>query len=827
MNQMDEAVVLDGTVPAQRVPEREMVAADATPAGLTSAQVAERLERFGLNAISEPPPRTWLMLLYKFWGVVPGMLEAAIVIDLILGRWTEAGVIGALLVFSAGLGFYQERRGKQAVALLRSQLSVTARVRRDGQWQVVPATQLVPDDLVHLRVGDLVPADVRLSDGVISLDQSQLTGESLPVEARPGAFAYAGSRVSRGEASGVVTATADRTQFGKTAQLVQLARAPRRLQLLTVDIARYLFVLDALLIAVVVASALIRSASLSDTLPFVLMLLVASVPVALPSMFTMSAALGARMLGKSGILVTRLSAIEDAATMDVLCIDKTGTITENRLRVDQVAPLSSSTADDIVRLAALASDEATQDPIDLAILEEARVRGLLDGRQPTPRLRFEPFDPETKRSEADLRDDGRVVRVLKGAPRTLAELARTPWSDIEGEVTRLAEGGSRVLAVATGTDEALRLVGLVALADPPRADSAALIADLAQQGVRVVLVTGDGEATARAVAAKVGIDGEVAPAGTITGDLDAETAERFAIFPGVLPEHKYRLVQALQQAGHVVGMTGDGVNDAPALGQADVGIAVATATDVAKASASLVLTRAGLGEILTAIKASRTIYRRMQTMVLALITRKAAIPPFLALTLLVWGQFALTPQLIVLFMLLGDIASFAWAADRVVPSARPDRWVVRPLVVTGLGFATLLFLASGAVFWVARFGLDLAIGQTQTAVFLWLVFAGAQAALYLVRARGVFWAKPYPARVLLGASLFDIAVATVMASRGWLMSPISLAWIGSLLAASIGFLAVGNGFRLAASAAVRRVVRESGGEAVGHSVDGPFERMTS
>jgi H+-transporting ATPase len=775
-----------------------------TTVGLTSAQVAERLERFGPNAISEIPPRTWLMLLGRFWGVIPWMLEAAIVIDLILGRWAEAGMIGLLLVFNAGLGFYQERRGKRAVALLRTQLTINTRVRRDGRWQVIPAAQIVPDDLVHLRVGDIVPADVRISDGVILLDQSQLTGESLPVEARPGSLAYAGSRVNRGEASGIVTATNGRTQFGKTAQLVQLAQAPRRLQLLIVGIAKYLLVIDVVIIALVVTGVVIHGDMLSIALPFILVLLVASVPIALPAMFTLSSALGSQALAKSGILVSRLSAIEDAATMDVLCVDKTGTITENHLSVERISPLSSSTPNDVLRLAALASDEATQDPIDLAILDEARAHGLLDSVQPSDRLSFKPFDPETKRSEVKLRENDKLMHILKGAPHTLAELARTPWSDIEGDVARLAEGGSRVLAVATGTDEELSLVGLVALADPPRADSAALIEDLLHQGVRVIMVTGDGEATAQAVASKVGIKGEMAPADTITENLNPETADRFAIFARILPEHKFRLVEALQKAGHVVGMTGDGVNDAPALGQADVGIAVATATDVAKASASLVLTREGLGEILTAIRQSRIIYQRSQTYTLAMITRKASIPPFLALTLLVWGQFALTPLLIVLFMLLGDIASFPLSMDHVLPSTKPDRWVVRSLVVLGSGFATLFFVASVAVFFVARFGFHLSLDQTQTIVFLWLVFAGGQAALYLTRAQGVFWAKPYPGRWLLWASILDIVVASVMASQGWLMSMIPLAWIGSLLVASVGFLAIGNGFRLAASAFIRR-----------------------
>ena len=776
----------------------------ALPAGLSSTEAAERTLRFGPNTVVEAPPRTWELLLHRFWGVIPWMLDAAIIIDLVLGRFVEAGVIGGMLMFSAGLGFYQERRGKRAVALLRSQLTVSARVRRDGAWQSLAAAQLVPDDFVYLRAGDVVPADVALSDGVLSLDQSQLTGESLPVEAREGVTAYAGSQVARGEASGRVIATAGRTQFGKTAQLVQLARAPKRLQLLTVSIAKYLLALDVVLIAIVIVAAIWKGTTLSNTLPFALMLLVASVPVTLPAMFTMSAAMGAANLSKNGVLVTRLSAIEDAATMDVICVDKTGTITENRLNVEQVNALGDSSDDDVLRLAAEASDEATQDPLDLAILTEFRRRGLASAGA-RERLSFVPFDPATKRSEAEVHHDGTITRVVKGAPRTLAELAGVPFGTIEADIERLAQGGARVLAVASGADGPLHLDGLVALSDPPRADSTQLVDALVAQGVRVVMVTGDAEATARAVAQLVGITGEVAPPGTITEHLDAKTAERYSVFSGVLPEHKFTLVRALQDAGHVVGMTGDGVNDAPALGQADVGVAVSSATDVAKASASLVLTKPGLGEILGAIKGSRNIYQRMQTWTTAMITRKAAIPPFLALALLVWGDFALTPLLVVLFMLLGDIATFALSKDNVVPSGQPDRWVVRSLVTTGLGFAALLFVASGAVFWVARYGFALSIAQTQTASYLWLVFAGGQTALYLARARGVFWAKPYPGKWLVWASVFDIAVAVVMASQAWLMHSLSFAWMASLFGAAVAYLVLGNAFRLGASAVIRRV----------------------
>ncbi|HVC11560.1 MAG TPA: plasma-membrane proton-efflux P-type ATPase [Burkholderiales bacterium] len=758
----------------------------AVPEGLTSPEAAARLRRYGPNAIVEAPPRTIGVLLRRFWGVIPWMLELALVIDLVLGRWIEALFIGVLLVLNAYLGFRQESRATKALALLRQRLTVSARVRRDGRWQVLPAAQIVPGDFLRLRAGDIVPADIRLADGEVLVDQSVLTGESLPVEGRPGSTAYSGSVVSRGEASGEVSATASRTYFGKTADLVRLAAAPPRLERLVVGVAKYLGALDVFLVLAVFAVTIVEGRHFLGALPFMLMLLVASVPMALPVMFTMSAAMGARMLAEKGILATRLSAIEDAAAMNVLCLDKTGTLTENRLAVGAVVPIDAASPDEVLRLAALASDEATQDPLDLAILKAARERAL--GVDSAQRLSFVPFDPSIKRSEVTIRENGEVLRVVKGEPATIAAVARTPWESITQEVARLSADGSRVLAVAAGTEKKLRVAGLLALSDPPRADSAALIAELGKRGVRVQLVTGDGEATARAIAAKVGITGDVAPAGTIGENLDSQTALRFAVFARVLPQDKFFLVQALQKAGHVVGMTGDGVNDAPALRQADIGIAVANATDVAKAAAGLVLTLPGLGEIITAIEASRRIYRRMQTFTLTMMTRKITIPLFLALGVLALNAFVLSPLLIVLLMITTDVATMAVSTDQVTASPEPDRWAIRPLMVTAVALAIPLLLLSGAVFWAGTnvFALDTA--KTQTLVFLWLVFAGSQGLLYVTRARSFFWTKPRPGRWLNTATLTLVCVSIVLAFEGWLMAPLPPSLIGGVLVLAAVYL---------------------------------------
>ncbi len=761
--------------------------------GLTSAEAAERLTRDGPNATPLARPSGLKPILRRFWGVIPWMLELAIVIDLILGKWLEAGVIATLLVGNAVTGAVQERRAKTALALLRERLVIQVRVRRDGRWQMLAASDLVVGDVVRLRVGDVVPADIELLDGRIQTDQSQLTGESQPVDLAPGGTAHAGSFVSRGEATGRVSATGTRTVFGKTAELVRTAEAPRRLEALLVRIAGALGIVVLGLAILAFAMMIARGVPLSEMLPFGVMLLMSSVPVMLPTMFTITAALGARALADSGILVTRLAAIQDAASMDVLCLDKTGTLTENRLTVEDVVPFGKTDPKDLLLWAALASDEATQDRIDLAILKATTERDVfLQGRQ---RREFRPFDPDTKRSEAVFDHGGRSLHVIKGAPQTVAELAQVPWTDVSGTVAGLAEAGARILAVAVATDGPLRLAGFVCLSDPARTDAAELIDSLHRRGLRTILVTGDGEATARAIARKVGIAGDVAPPGTLRAGQDPEVIARYAVFPGVYPQEKFHLVQALQKAGHVVGMTGDGVNDAPALRQADVGIAVEGATDIAKAAASLVLTRPALAGVLTTIDESRRIFQRMRNFALGMISRKLSNPTFIALWVILTGAFTVGAQHMVLLKFAADIAMMSLSTDRVDPSPRPDRWNIGLLAATGLSLSVLLLALNSAVFWAATHLWQLGPDAAQTLVFVWMVFAGSQGILYLTRGRGLSWSRPWPSRHVVIVTLIDILIVTVLATQGWLMAPISIALVGQALMLAVAFVLVANLFK--------------------------------
>jgi H+-transporting ATPase len=753
--------------------------------GLTSAEAQHRLERYGANEIPERRPNPILALLRKFWGPVPWMLEATIAIQILLDKRGEAAIVGTLLAFNAAVSFVEEGRANKAVTLLRSRLSTRARVLRDGRWQSVAAADLVSGDCVHLRTGDLSPADIRIVNGDVLLDQSALTGESVAVEAGAGALAYAAAIVRRGEATGQVVATGLRTYFGKTAELVRTAKAVSHLQTTIFSIVKTLIIIDALLICLLLLYATWAELPFTEVLPFALILLVASIPVALPATFTLATALGSTELARNGVLVTQLSAIEEAAGMDVLCTDKTGTITENRLSLAATAPFDSVSENELLRMAALACDPATQDPIDLAILAAAEARGLLAGKR--QRLEFIPFDPATRYSLGRYDDPMGTLCVVKGAPRAVAALVPNA-PDVAAASERLAAGGNRVLAVASGADrDTLRLAGLVALEDPPRADSGSLVRGLQELGVRVVMVTGDNLATAGAVAQRVGIGNRATTAAALD-HLDGSRALDHDVYARVFPEHKIKLVRLLQQAGHVVGMTGDGVNDAPALKQADVGIAVASATDVARAAAGIVLTAPGLVDALSAVRISRRIYQRMLTYTINKIMKTLEVAFFLSIGVMLTNSFVITPRLIVLLLFTNDFVTMSLATDRVSYSPTPDRWNIRTLMLTGGVLAGLVLLLSFSVFFVGRDLLGLPLPQLQTLVFVMLVATG-QGNVYLVRERAHFW-QSRPSAWLIGSSIVDLAVVVLMATVGVLMTPISLRLIAELLTAVVIYLLI-------------------------------------
>jgi len=747
--------------------------------GLTSAEADRRLATLGPNTMPDTSAHPWRMALEKFWAPVPWMLEAAIVLQCGLGKFVEAGVIAGLLVFNAALGLFQESRAQATLSALKSRLALNASVLRDGAWSVVPAANLVPGDTVKLSLGGVVPADMRLTSGNALLDHSMLTGESVPIEASAGTQTFASALVRRGEAVGILTATGTRTRFGRTAELVRTAHVVSSQQKTVLRVVRNLAMFNGAVIVMLIAYTLFLKMPLADIVPLVLTAVLGSIPVALPATFTLSAALGARALARVGVLSTRLTAVDEAGTMDVLCVDKTGTLTCNALTVTSVRPMPGFDNQRVLTLAALASAEGGQDPVDTAIRTAAA--SSIGANAPTL-LKFTAFDPAKKMSEASATDsDGSTLSIVKGAFAVVTGLAQ-PSPTAASLANELEGQGFRVLAVAAGAPAALKLVGLVALSDPPRADSAALVKELHSLGVSAVMVTGDAPTTAAIVAHAVGFGGAVCPQGSIPDGVKPET---FAVFAGVLPEDKYKLVKAFQQSGYMVGMCGDGANDAPALRQAQIGIAVSTATDVAKSAAGMVLTEAGLAGIVSAVKEGRLTFQRILTYTLNSILKKIVTALLLVFGLVMTGHAILTPRLMVILMIAGDFLAMSLTTDNVDPSPSPNAWRIGNLTIAGvvLGIALLGFCAGVLTF--GKFELDLGLGALQTLTFVALVF-GSQATLYAIRQRRHMWGAR-PSLWLVMSSVADILIAGILAIGGIVMTPLPVAIVGGALISALLF----------------------------------------
>jgi H+-transporting ATPase len=753
------------------------------PQGLSSADARELLSQYGPNSIPNVEMRPIRRLLAKFWAPVPWLLEATVLLELVLGKYIEAGVILALLIFNAAIGFFQESRAQATLAALKSRLSLTASALRDRAWKTIPAADLVPGDVIKLSLGGVVAADVRISGGDILLDQSMLTGESIPIEAGAGVQAYAGALIRRGEATAQVTATGEKTKFGRTADLIRSAHVVSSQQNAVFRVVRNLAVCNGILILFMLAYAYWAKMPSAEVLSLTLTAVLASIPVALPATFTLAAALGARALAKVGVLPTRLSGVDEAASMDVLCVDKTGTLTLNQLEVTSICPLDGLSEAHVLALAAIASSDGGQDPVDRAIRKRAAEENPgAEVKQDS----FLPFDPATKRSEATYRAAGGAIqRVVKGAFSAVALLVPTSSAG-NAAAQSLEAKGLRVLAVAAGAPLALQLVGLIALSDPPRPDSAALIRELRQLGVRTVMVTGDAAATAGTVAHQIGLEGAICPPGA---PLTHVSPSQFAVFAGILPEDKYKIVRAFQAGKNIVGMCGDGANDAPALRQAHLGIAVSTATDIAKAAAGIVLTAPGLAGIVATVKEGRLIFQRILTYTLNSITKKMAQVLFLGVGLIMTGHAILTPLLMVMVMTIGDFLGMSLTTDRVRPSALPNAWKIRSLTLAGLmmGAGELLFCSS--VFAFGDFYLHLSLPSLQTLAFVLIVF-GNQATTYNNRERRHLWSSR-PSKWVMISSGADVAAATVLAVAGIAMQSLPVALVaGSLVAAAAFALAL-------------------------------------
>ena len=756
--------------------------------GLASAEARSRLQKDGPNAMPDVSAHPLRNALAKFWAPVPWLLEASIVLQVVLHKYAEAAVIAGLLVFNAALAYFQEGRAQATLKALNSRLALNASVERDGVWKTVPAKELVRGDLVKLSLGGVVAADVHLIGGSVLLDQSMLTGESLPIEAGAGVDTYAGALVRRGEATAVVTATGVHTKFGRTAELVRTAHAASSQQKAVLRIVRNLAIFNGVVILLIGAYAYFHAMPWSEIIPLLLTSVLAAIPVALPATFTLAAALGARSLAKLGVLPTRLSAVDEAATIDVLCSDKTGTLTRNELSVTSVKPMPGFDEAHILGMAALASSEGGDDAVDAAIRSASTHKPASD----LPKLiTFVPFDPAKKASEATATDaKGGVEQIVKGA-FTVVAILTAPSPTAAGLADELEKQGFRVLAVAAGIPTSLKLMGLIALSDPPRMDSISLISDLKTLGVRTVMVTGDAPATAAIVAHAVGLDGAVCPPGAIP---DGVKPKDFAVFASILPEGKFNLVKVFQKNGHTVGMCGDGANDAPALRQAQMGIAVSTATDVAKSAAGIVLTEAGLGGIVAAVKEGRITFQRILTYTLNSILKKIVQVLLLAIGLVITGHAVLTPMLMVIVMITGDFLAMSLTTDRVRPSPMPNSWQVGRITMAGaiLGGCFLAFCT--VVLAVGKFEMRLGIEALRTLSVVAIVY-GSQATIYALRGRRHLWGLR-PTVWLVASSVADVLIISTLATRGIAMAPLPVSVLVVEFAAAIVFGLILDGVKI-------------------------------
>lgn len=756
---------------------------DTSELGLAQSEAEARLAQYGLNEIPEERANPFLKFLIYFWGPIPWMIEIAAALSAIVQHWPDFIIILVLLLANAVVGFWEEHQAGNAIAALKARLAIKARVRRDGQWTSIEARDLVPGDVIRLRLGDIVPADARLLQGdPVEVDQSALTGESLPVTRGSEETVFSGSIIRRGEIGAVVYATGLSTYFGKTTQLVQEAHTVSHFQRAVLKIGDYLIVIAVALVVLILIVALFRGDPMITTLQFVLVLTVAAIPVAMPTVLSVTMAVGARLLAAKEAIVSRLVSIEEMAGMDVLCSDKTGTLTQNKLTLGDPFAVGDVTVEEIILAAALASREEDQDTIDQAVLAGMNDSRMLSGYTVT---HFQPFDPVHKRTEATVKSaDGTTFKATKGAPQVILELsanAEQVSQSVDKAVTEFAARGFRSLGVAwTDKQDQWQFLGVIPLYDPLREDSKATIATARQMGVDVKMITGDQMAIAREIAAQLGLGANILDAAGFADTKHHETAqlaesiENADGFAQVFPEHKFHIVDVLQRHGHIVGMTGDGVNDAPALKKADCGIAVSAATDAARAAADIVLLTSGLSVIIDAIKESRRIFQRMTSYAMYRIAETIRVLIFMTLSILVFNFYPVTAVMIVLLALLNDGAILSIAYDNVRYGNRPEVWKMRMV----LGIATILGLigvvASFGLFYLGESVFHLDRAHIQTLIYLKLSVAG-QLTIFLTRTRGPFWSHR-PSNILLAATTLAQSIATLVSVYGLFMAPIGWNW---------------------------------------------------
>jgi H+-transporting ATPase len=813
---MPDPIIISGEEALQQSSEELFARLTSSPQGLSAAEAEARLAQYGPNALEEEKTHPILKFLSYFWGPIPWMIEVAAVLSALVKHWGDLIIIVFLLVFNAIIGFWEEHEAANALEALKDQLALTARVLRDGKWQEIEARALVPGDVIRVRPGDIIPADIKLVEGeYLSVDQAALTGESLPVNKAPGDIAYSGSIARQGEMVALVTSTGDHTFFARTAKLVETAGAVSHFQKAVMRVGDFLIFIAVGLSLILIVVELHRGLPVMDLVEFVLILVVASIPVAMPAVLSVTMALGALSLSRMKAIVSRLQAIEEMAGIDVLCSDKTGTLTMNQLTLGEPETFGLADPQEVIRAACLASRVENRDAIDDAVMDGLQDKDVLKA---CSLMKFMPFDPVHKRTESTIQEGDKTFQVTKGAPQIIMELCH-----LEGDlqtraqetVDKLAAKGYRTLGVARADDGAVwKFLGLLPLYDPPRPDAAETIAQAQEHGIRVKMITGDNVAIGREIAGQLGLGPNIQPAADIfppegecsLGDSAVDKIEKADGFAEVFPEHKYNIVKALQGRGHLVAMTGDGVNDAPALKQAEVGIAVSGATNAAQSAAALVLTQPGLKVIIHAVEEARRIFERMMSYTVYRIAMTISIMVFVVAAMLSYNVFPLTAMMIIILALLDDIPIMTIAYDNTYLSPTPVRWEMgRVLTVsTVLGF--LATIESFLLFFIGRNLLDLPLPQLQTLLFLRLA-AGGHLLLFVTRTKKLCWQRPFPSWQLLTAIISTQIVAVLMCGFGWLVPPLPWELIGYLWIYIIVWMIIQDFFKLGLHALVENRAR--------------------
>jgi len=765
--------------------------------GLTSEEAAKRLEEYGPNALKEQHTTLLQRLIRYFWGPIPWMIEAAAILSAVLKDWDDFAIISLMLLINAGISYWQEAKAEDAINVLKKQLAPVARVLRDGVWATIAARDLVPGDVVALKIGDVVPADLKLASGdYLSTDESALTGESLPVDKKVGDDAYSGSIVKLGTMDGIVTATGTKTFFGRTAQLVQSATTRSHFQKAVLRIGNFLIMSTIALVLLILIVSIYRAEPFLDTLKFCLILTVAAIPVALPAVLSVTMAIGAERIARLKAVVSRLVSIEELAGIDVLCADKTGTLTKNQLTLGDTLPASGTNESDLLQAAALACDHDDPDAIDNAVIAGWEKDG---GKALLQVIKFTPFDPVSKRTEAVVKRDGKTASYSKGAPQVILDLCKlkgAPRTAYEQKVDELGTNGYRALAVAVAENGGTwEMLGLLPLFDPPRDDAAETLATTRKMGVDIKMVTGDHEAIARQIAAKLGFVGPILSADKLFGEGATEASirekiEHAAGVARVFPEHKFKIVEALQGgADHIVGMTGDGVNDAPALKQADVGIAVSGATDAARAAADLVLTAPGISVITHAIAEARRIFERMSSYATYRIAETIRVLLFMTLSILAFNFYPVTAIMIVLLAILNDLPIMMIAFDNAPTSEKPVRWNMARVLTVATSLGVMGLIETFLLFWYLDTVLHIDRSMIQTMIFLKLLVAG-HLTLYVTRNQRWFFSKPWPSWKMFAVLEATQVVGTLFTVYGLLVTPIGWTYALAIWAYALAWLPI-------------------------------------